>query len=51
MKISDLSRSAMSLCADGELPFADLVNVNGTLYGTTNGGGASGLGTVFSITL
>ncbi|MGB6644325.1 MAG: choice-of-anchor tandem repeat GloVer-containing protein [Candidatus Cybelea sp.] len=40
---------------DGENPFADLINVNGTLYGTTLGGGAHcakhrGCGTVFSIT-
>src|SRR5579871_4674408 len=39
---------------DGENPFAGLINVNGTLYGTTAGGGAycasTGCGTVFSIT-
>jgi uncharacterized repeat protein (TIGR03803 family) len=34
---------------DGDLPFGGLVNVNGTLYGTTFGGGKQGLGTVFSI--
>ena len=36
-------------CADGSLPSAGLINVNGTLYGTTNEGGARGQGTVFSI--
>jgi uncharacterized repeat protein (TIGR03803 family) len=41
---------------DGNSPIAGLIDVNGTLYGTTSGGGAyisgsgSGLGTVFSIT-
>jgi uncharacterized repeat protein (TIGR03803 family) len=36
---------------DGFSPGADLINVNGTLYGTTEQGGASGgYGTVFSIT-
>jgi uncharacterized repeat protein (TIGR03803 family) len=36
--------------ADGEDPHAGLVNVNGTLYGTTYEGGANNYGTVFSIT-
>lgn len=35
---------------DGEWPVAGLVNVKGTLYGTTRFGGANGYGTVFSIT-
>ncbi|MFY9739189.1 MAG: choice-of-anchor tandem repeat GloVer-containing protein [Candidatus Cybelea sp.] len=39
--------------SDGAYPQADLVDVTGTLYGTTNGGGnnscAGGCGTVFSI--
>ncbi|MGB8909631.1 MAG: choice-of-anchor tandem repeat GloVer-containing protein [Candidatus Cybelea sp.] len=35
---------------DGENPRAGLINVNGTLYGTTTGGGANGDGTVFAIT-
>jgi uncharacterized repeat protein (TIGR03803 family) len=35
--------------SDGGNPLASLVEVNGTLYGTTFGGGAHGLGTVFSI--
>jgi uncharacterized repeat protein (TIGR03803 family) len=36
---------------DGERPEANLLNVNGTLYGTTYGGGTEGHGgTVFSIT-
>jgi uncharacterized repeat protein (TIGR03803 family) len=35
---------------DGANPAAALVNVNGTLYGTTYYGGKGGYGTVFSIT-
>jgi uncharacterized repeat protein (TIGR03803 family) len=35
---------------DGAYPAAGLLNVNGTLYGTTNEGGAPNGGTVFSIT-
>lgn len=34
---------------DGAFPFASLVAVNGTLYGTTWGGGTYGRGTIFSI--
>ncbi len=41
----------LALCADGTHPYAGLLNVNGTLYGTTNSGGASSDdGTVFAIT-
>ncbi len=36
--------------SDGVFPVADLINVNGTLYGTTNAGGAYCCGTVFSVT-
>lgn len=41
-------------CADGANPFAGLIDVNGTLYGTTSAGGRTGCGgggcgTVFSI--
>lgn len=36
--------------ADGEAPVASLLNVNGTLYGTTALGGTYGNGTVFAIT-
>jgi uncharacterized repeat protein (TIGR03803 family) len=36
---------------DGEGPTAPLLNVGGTLYGTTTAGGASGNGTIFSLTL
>lgn len=37
--------------AHGAYPYAGLIrNSNGTLYGTTNGGGSSSHGTVFSIT-
>jgi uncharacterized repeat protein (TIGR03803 family) len=35
---------------DGAAPFAGLINVNGTLYGTTASGGANDDGTVFAIT-
>jgi uncharacterized repeat protein (TIGR03803 family) len=35
--------------ADGNIPDANLTNVDGTLYGTTKYGGASNVGTVFSI--
>jgi len=34
---------------DGANPVADLIAVNGTLYGTTENGGAYGLGSVFRI--
>ncbi|MGA2760726.1 MAG: choice-of-anchor tandem repeat GloVer-containing protein, partial [Candidatus Cybelea sp.] len=36
--------------ADGANPLAGLINVNGTLYGTTVSGGAQDRGTVFAIT-
>jgi uncharacterized repeat protein (TIGR03803 family) len=35
---------------DGGFPRASLVDLNGTLYGTTNEGGSANLGTVFSVT-
>ena len=35
---------------DGNFPFAGLVAMNGTLYGTTANGGTYGYGTIFSIT-
>jgi len=35
---------------DGLEPEAGLINIKGTLYGTTSGGGANCCGTVFSIT-
>jgi uncharacterized repeat protein (TIGR03803 family) len=35
---------------NGAYPYADLLNVNGTLYGTTAAGGVNGDGTVFSVT-
>ncbi len=37
-------------CTDGADPVAGLINVNGTLYGTTSAGGAYKVGTVFSLT-
>jgi uncharacterized repeat protein (TIGR03803 family) len=36
--------------SDGLHPYASLIDVNGTLYGTTSGGGAYGNGTVFALT-
>ncbi|MGA8532499.1 MAG: choice-of-anchor tandem repeat GloVer-containing protein, partial [Candidatus Tumulicola sp.] len=35
--------------SDGALPDASLIDVNGTIYGTTTKGGANDLGTVFAI--
>lgn len=35
---------------DGAAPLGDLLAVGNTLYGTTSGGGATGMGTLFSIT-
>lgn len=37
-------------CYDGLEPQASLIDVKGTLYGTTSGGGAIGYGTVYKIT-
>jgi uncharacterized repeat protein (TIGR03803 family) len=37
--------------ADGSNPLGALINVNGTLYGTTEFGGANSLGTIFSYTI
>jgi uncharacterized repeat protein (TIGR03803 family) len=36
--------------SDGSNPYASLIDVNGTLYGTTAGGGTNNDGTLFSIT-
>jgi len=36
-------------CTDGTNPYAGLTNVNGTIYGTTDGGGAHNGGTVFAL--
>ena len=38
-------------CADGENPQAAVINVKGTLYGTTAFGGVAGSGTVFAFDL
>jgi len=37
-------------CTDGDTPDASLIDVGGTLYGTTYGGGANLYGTVFKLT-
>jgi uncharacterized repeat protein (TIGR03803 family) len=36
--------------ADGYYPYASVIDIRGTLYGTTTGGGAHGQGAVFAIT-
>ena len=36
--------------SDGEYPLAGLIDIKGTLYGTTDAGGSSGGGTVYSVT-
>ena len=36
-------------CTDGLQPYASLIDVKGTLYGTTDSGGTSDYGTVFSL--
>ncbi len=36
--------------SDGVNPLAGLIDVGGTLFGTTSAGGAGNLGTVFAIT-
>jgi uncharacterized repeat protein (TIGR03803 family) len=36
-------------CKDGANPFAGLINMDGTIYGTTEYGGGRGWGTVFSL--
>jgi uncharacterized repeat protein (TIGR03803 family) len=42
---------SQTMCTDGEVPFAGLVQAaNGDLYGTTSNGPANGQGTVFKIT-
>jgi uncharacterized repeat protein (TIGR03803 family) len=42
---------AQSLCADGGLPHAALIQAtDGNLYGTTTEGGAGNLGTIFTLT-
>ena len=35
--------------SDGANPYAGLISSGNTLYGTTSGGGSSGLGTVFKV--
>jgi uncharacterized repeat protein (TIGR03803 family) len=42
---------SFGLAPDGANPLAGLVNVQGKLYGTTQAGGATGAGTVFSLSL
>jgi len=43
---------SQSACTDGGTPYEELVQgADGNFYGMTNSGGASGLGTVFEITL
>jgi uncharacterized repeat protein (TIGR03803 family) len=37
--------------SDGYLPLSDLLAANGVLYGTTENGGSSGLGVVYSLAI
>lgn len=41
---------SVPFCTDGSSPEASLIDVKGTPYGTTYGGGANDFGTVFSVT-
>jgi uncharacterized repeat protein (TIGR03803 family) len=41
---------SQNACADGSNPSAGLIDVSGTLYGTTEYSGAHGDGTVFALT-
>ena len=38
-------------CVDGANPYAGVIAIEGTLFGTTAGGGTSNFGTVFKVTL
>jgi uncharacterized repeat protein (TIGR03803 family) len=40
---------SQSKCTDGAIPYDSLVDVNGTLYGTTFSGGAEGYGVAFAL--
>jgi uncharacterized repeat protein (TIGR03803 family) len=40
---------SQSGCTDGQQPYASLIDVNGTVYGTAVGGGDSGGGIVFAL--
>jgi uncharacterized repeat protein (TIGR03803 family) len=44
-----ISAAASQINGDGAYPLAGLLDAGGTLYGTANGGGTSGFGTVFSL--
>jgi uncharacterized repeat protein (TIGR03803 family) len=48
--LHSFGRNHKRQAGDGEFPYAGLINVNGTLYGTTWEGGANYAGTVFTIT-
>jgi uncharacterized repeat protein (TIGR03803 family) len=48
--VTDRLIHCFGAAGDGLLPYAALLDVNGTLYGTTSRGGANGYGTVFAIT-
>ena len=48
--VETVLRSFKGGSGDGSKPYATLINVKGTLYGTTTGGGAHGDGIVFSLT-
>ncbi|HEX4158175.1 MAG TPA: hypothetical protein VHY79_06845 [Rhizomicrobium sp.] len=40
---------SLTNCTDGATPFANLIAVNGVLYGTTYTGGTNGDGAVFAL--
>ena len=48
--VADALLHSFTSTPDGANPYAGLLNVKGTLYGTTVEGGTSGYGTVFKIT-
>jgi|HubBroStandDraft_2_1064218.scaffolds.fasta_scaffold02941_3 uncharacterized repeat protein (TIGR03803 family) len=48
--VETVLRSFAGGSGDGAYPYAGLINVNGTLYGTTSSGGTTNEGTVFGIT-
>ena len=48
--LHSFGRNHQRQAGDGAFPYAGLINVKGTLYGTTWEGGANGPGTVFTIT-
>jgi uncharacterized repeat protein (TIGR03803 family) len=54
-RVREIALHSFSCCTDGQAPYGGLIDVDGTLYGTTNFGGANceeeeqGCGTVFAL--